>query len=139
VVKAGQEVHFELGRALVAQSASLISRVLYVKNGQKKNFLVLDAGMTELIRPMLYQAYHHVENLTKQEWAGAANVNYDVVGPICESTDCFRTDLPLPESHRGDLIAIRTAGAYGEVMASSYNLRDRVQSVYLEQEELQVI
>lgn len=137
-VKEGQEVHFELGRALVAQSASLISRVLYVKNGQKKNFLVLDAGMTELIRPMLYQAYHHIENLTKQESVSDATINYDVVGPICESTDCFRTDLALPESHRGDLIAIRTAGAYGEVMASGYNLRDRVQSVYLKQEQLQV-
>ncbi|MDT3405683.1 diaminopimelate decarboxylase, partial [Mucilaginibacter terrae] len=133
-VKAGQEVHFELGRALVAQSASLISRVLYVKNGQKKNFLVLDAGMTELIRPMLYQAYHHIQNISKQQTTHNT-INYDVVGPICESTDCFRTDVALPESHRGDLIAIRTAGAYGEVMASGYNLRDRVQSVYTGQEQ----
>jgi diaminopimelate decarboxylase len=139
-VKAGQEVHFELGRALVAQSASLISRVLYVKNGLKKNFLVLDAGMTELIRPMLYQAYHHIENLSKQDAnSAAATVNYDVVGPICESTDCFRTDVAFPESHRGDLIAVRTAGAYGEVMASGYNLRNRVQSVYSEQELLEHI
>lgn len=137
-VKAGQEVHFELGRALVAQSASLISRVLYVKNGQKKNFLVLDAGMTELIRPMLYQAYHHIQNISKQQTTHNT-INYDVVGPICESTDCFRTDVALPESHRGDLIAIRTAGAYGEVMASGYNLRDRVQSVYTGQEQLQDI
>ncbi|UEG55116.1 diaminopimelate decarboxylase [Mucilaginibacter daejeonensis] len=128
VVKEGQEVHFELGRALVAQSASLISRVLYVKNGQKKNFLILDAGMTELIRPMLYEAYHHIQNLTKGD--NDATVIYDVVGPICESTDRFRTDVALPRSHRGDLIAVRTAGAYGEVMASGYNLRDRVQSVY---------
>jgi diaminopimelate decarboxylase len=139
-VRAGQEVHFELGRALVAQSASLISRVLYVKNGLKKNFLVLDAGMTELIRPMLYQAYHHIENLSKQDAdSTAATVNYDVVGPICESTDCFRTDVAFPESHRGDLIAVRTAGAYGEVMASGYNLRNRVQSVYSEQELLEHI
>jgi diaminopimelate decarboxylase len=129
-VKSGQEVHFELGRVLVAQSASLISRVLYVKNGQKKNFLILDAGMTELIRPMLYQAYHHLENISKQGDEQSAPVNYDVVGPICESTDCFRTDVALPESFRGNLIAIRTAGAYGEVMASGYNLRTRVQSVY---------
>jgi diaminopimelate decarboxylase len=129
-VKEGQEVHFELGRVLVAQCASLIARVLYVKNGQKKNFLVLDAGMTELIRPMLYQAYHHLENLSKEEAKEGATVNYDIVGPICESTDCFRTDVPFQESHRGDLIAIRTAGAYGEVMASSYNLRDKVESVY---------
>jgi diaminopimelate decarboxylase len=148
-VKPGQEVHFELGRALVAQSASLISRVLYVKNGLKKNFLVLDAGMTELIRPMLYQAYHQIENLSreskspevgKSESEDESDIShltshisrYDVVGPICESTDCFRKDVELPESYRGDLIAIRTTGAYGEVMASGYNLRDRVGSVYSE-------
>jgi len=144
-IKPGQEVHFELGRALVAQSASLIARVLYVKNGLKKNFLVLDAGMTELIRPMLYQAYHEIENLgrgsglgvrtegqTTNHEPGTTNLKYDVVGPICESTDCFRKDVDLPESFRGDLIAIRTAGAYAEVMASGYNLRDKVQSVYSE-------
>ncbi|WP_183566592.1 diaminopimelate decarboxylase [Mucilaginibacter sp. SP1R1] len=133
-VKPGQEVHFELGRALVAQSASLISRVLYVKNGLKKNFLILDAGMTELIRPMLYQAYHQIENLSRSSEAGnpdaATSIKYDVVGPICESTDCFQKDVDMPESFRGDLIAVRTAGAYGEVMASGYNLRDRVGSVY---------
>jgi diaminopimelate decarboxylase len=146
-IKPGQEVHFELGRALVAQSAALISRVLYVKNGLKKNFLILDAGMTELIRPMLYQAYHVIENLSRsavggeQLAVGSGDISqisnlksqilkYDVVGPICESTDCFRKDVDLPESFRGDLIAIRTAGAYAEVMASGYNLRDRVKSVY---------
>jgi diaminopimelate decarboxylase len=146
-VKPGQQVHFELGRALVAQSAALVSRVLYVKNGQKKNFLVLDAGMTELIRPMLYQAYQKIENLTRQpanSVEGKAEgdsqkstfktqiYKYDVVGPICESTDCFQKDVELPESFRGDLFAIRTAGAYGEVMSSGYNLRDRVRSVYSE-------
>jgi diaminopimelate decarboxylase len=157
-IKPGQEVHFELGRALVAQCSSLITRVLYVKNGIKKNFLVLDAGMTELIRPMLYQAYHQIENLSGEravvssEWMGdggelsVENTNnsqftiyhspltapYDVVGPICESTDCFRKDVEMPVSQRGDLVAIRTTGAYGEVMASAYNLRDRVGSVYSE-------
>lgn len=146
-VKPGQEVHFELGRALVGQSASLIARVLYVKNGLKKNFLILDAGMTELIRPMLYQAYHQIENLSQGEVGKSESqedgknlisnhqslvTKYDVVGPICESTDCFRKDVELPESFRGDLIAIRSAGAYGEVMVSHYNLRDRVQSVYSE-------
>lgn len=139
-VKPGQEVHFELGRALVAQSASLIARVLYVKNGQKKNFLVLDAGMTELIRPMLYQAYMKVENLSRKSASPEVGksesesqiLKYDVVGPICESTDCFQKDVELPESFRGDLFAIRTAGAYGEVMSSGYNLRDKVQSVYSE-------
>lgn len=142
-VKPGQEVHFELGRALVAQSASLISRVLYVKNGLKKNFLVLDAGMTELMRPMLYQAYHQIENISQNSKLKSQNpepgntkqateIKYDIVGPICESTDCFQKDVDFPESFRGDLIAIRTAGAYGEVMASGYNLRDRVGSIYSE-------
>jgi len=139
-VKRGQEVHFELGRALVAQSAALISRVLYVKNGQKKNFLVLDAGMTELIRPMLYQAYMKIENLSRESESpkvrksasGSQILKYDVVGPICESTDCFQKDVELPESFRGDIFAIRTAGAYGEVMASRYNLRDAIGSVYSE-------
>ena len=140
-VRPGQEVHFELGRALVAQSSALISRVLYVKNGMKKNFLVLDAGMTELIRPMLYQAYHKIENLSRGpaigdqrlEVSGLRQIfHYDVVGPICESTDCFQKDVELPQSYRGDLIAVRTTGAYGEVMASGYNLRDRVGSVYSE-------
>jgi diaminopimelate decarboxylase len=130
-VKPGQEVHFELGRAMVAQSSALIARVLYVKIGQKKNFLVLDAGMTELIRPMLYQAYQKIENLSQSE-SKSKIIKYDVVGPICESTDCFQKDVELPESFRGDIFAIRTAGAYGEVMASGYNLRDRVQSVYSE-------
>src|SRR6201996_1152331 len=82
-VKPGQEVHFELGRAMVAQSSALIARVLYVKIGQKKNFLVLDAGMTELIRPMLYQAYQKIENLSQKS---DSKLKYDVVGPICEST-----------------------------------------------------
>jgi len=145
-VKPGQEVHFELGRAIVAQSASLISRVLYVKNGLKKNFLILDAGMTELIRPMLYQAYHTIENLsqhskfkiqnpnssTHNSQLITHNIKYDIVGPICESTDCFRKDVDLPESFRGDLIAIRTAGAYAEVMSSGYNLRDKAQTIYSE-------
>ncbi len=126
-----QEVHFELGRALVAQCGSLISRVLYVKNGVKKNFLVLDAGMTELMRPALYQAYHKIENLSAVETE--ESLNYDVVGPICESSDCFGKEVPLPDSGRGDLIAIRSAGAYGEVMASRYNLREEIRFVYSDQ------
>lgn len=132
-VKPFQEVHFELGRALVGQCASLISRVLYVKNGLKKNFLILDAGMTELMRPALYQAYHTIQNISVLEKGeNRQAVKYDVVGPICESTDCFGKEVELPLSHRNDLIAIRTAGAYGEVMASGYNLRERVSIVYSE-------
>ena len=84
--------------------------------------------MTELMRPMLYQAYHKIENISKTEPTDP--VRYDVVGPICESTDCFGKEVELSPSQRGDLIAIRTAGAYGEVMASGYNLRERIKSVY---------
>ena len=123
-----QEVHFELGRALVAQAGTLLSRVLYTKSGVKKNFLILDAGMTELMRPALYQAFHKIEKLGKNE--GVEKLNYDVVGPICESSDCFGKEVTLPVSERGDLITIRTAGAYGEVMASKYNLRDEIRFVF---------
>jgi diaminopimelate decarboxylase len=126
-VKPHQEVHFELGRALVGQCAALISRVLYVKNGKKKNFIILDAGMTELMRPALYQAYHQIENISTATAEG--NVKYDVVGPICESTDCFGKEVELQETFRNDLIAIRSTGAYGEVMASHYNLRETISTV----------
>ncbi len=120
-----QELHFELGRAIVAQCGSLISKVLYIKNGINTNFAILDAGMTELIRPALYQAFHVIENISSQE---KNTIKYDVVGPICESSDCFGKAVELPETKRGDLIAIRSAGAYGEVMSSRYNLRDEVRS-----------
>ncbi|RZK41961.1 MAG: diaminopimelate decarboxylase [Pedobacter sp.] len=130
-IKPHQEVHFELGRALVGQCASLISRVLYIKNGKKKNFIVLDAGMTELMRPALYQAYHFIENVSANERSkdeSSEMVKYDVVGPICESTDRFGKEIELPKSLRNDFVAIRSAGAYGEVMASHYNLREQVRS-----------
>lgn len=124
----GQELHFELGRSIIAQSASLISRVLFVKKGIKTNFAILDAGMTELIRPALYQSYHKIENLSKK--LKKPIIKYDVVGPICESSDCFGKSILLPETERGDLVAIRTVGAYGEVMGSSYNLRDKAKTYY---------
>ncbi|WP_118195229.1 diaminopimelate decarboxylase [Albibacterium indicum] len=126
--KPNQEVHFELGRAIVAQCGSLISKVLYVKKGIKKNFIILDAGMTELMRPALYQAYHKVQQLSGN--GNRERINYDVVGPICESSDCFAKEVPLFETKRGDLIAIRSAGAYGEVMSSRYNLRDEIRYVF---------
>jgi len=125
-LKPGQKLHFEIGRALVAQCGSLISRVLYVKEGINTDFIILDAGMTELIRPALYQAYHKIENLSSD----GKKRKYDVVGPVCESSDTFGKQLILPETNRGDLIAIRTTGAYGEVMASQYNLRDLPLSLY---------
>jgi len=115
----GQTLHFELGRAVVAQCGSLISRVLYVKQGATKKFAILDAGFTDLIRPALYQAYHRIENLSSE----LAEDVYDVVGPICESSDTFAKDYRMNGTKRGDLIALRSAGAYGEIMASQYNLR----------------
>lgn len=124
-----QQVHFELGRSLVAQCGSLISRVIFIKRGLKTNFMIVDAGMTELLRPALYGAYHKIQNLTK----GNTILNkdfYDVVGPVCESTDCFGKRMSLPVSERGDIIAIRSCGAYGEVMANNYNLRELNESVY---------
>jgi diaminopimelate decarboxylase len=126
-----QEVHFELGRALVAQCGTLVSKVLYTKSGVKKHFLILDAGMTELMRPALYQAYHKIEKVGENA-TGGDTLSYDVVGPICESSDCFGKEVELPVSQRGDLIAIRTAGAYGEVMSSRYNLREEIRYVYSE-------
>ena len=121
-LESNQQLHFELGRSVVAQCASLISRVLFVKKGIKTNFAILDAGMTDLIRPALYQASHKIENLSN--YSQKAAEKYDVVGPICESSDCFGKALLLPQTKRDDIIAIRSVGAYGEVMSSNYNLRN---------------
>ena len=119
-LRPGQQLHFELGRSIVGQCGSLIAKCLYVKQATQRQFVILDAGMTDLIRPALYDAHHHIENLTSQE----ENTQiYDVVGPICESSDVFQRDCTLPVTHRGDLIALRSAGAYGEIMASQYNCR----------------
>jgi diaminopimelate decarboxylase len=118
-LRPGQTLHFELGRAVVAQCGSLITRTLYIKEGAVKKFAIVDAGFTDLIRPALYQAYHKIENISSDEPAEA----YDVVGPICESTDVFAKQVDLNKAHRGDLMAIRSAGAYGEIMASQYNCR----------------
>ena len=118
-LRPGQTLHFELGRAVVAQCGSLITRTLYIKEGATKKFAIVDAGFTDLIRPALYQAYHKIENITSEE----PTVAYDVVGPICESTDVFAKQTDLNATRRGDLLAIRSAGAYGEIMASQYNCR----------------
>ncbi len=125
-LKPHQELHFELGRSVVGQAGSLITQVLYTKKGREKHFAIVDAGMTELIRPALYQAIHEIEVLTSTK----SLAKYDVVGPICESSDTFRTDLDLPSIERGDLLAIRSCGAYGEVMKSEYNLRGDVEAVF---------
>ena len=130
-LRPGQHLHFELGRAVVGQCGSLITRCLYVKQAQERQFVIVDAGMTELIRPALYGARHYIQNLTSSLIPQPSSLSpqpsalkYDVVGPICESSDIFAKDCPLPETKRGDLLAIRSAGAYGETMASQYNCRE---------------
>lgn len=125
---ATQQVHFELGRSIVGQCGSLITKVRYIKEGVKKKFVIVDAGMTDLIRPALYQAHHLIQNITSQS---SETEVYDVVGPICESSDCFGMEETLPVTRRGDLLAIRSAGAYGEIMASQYNCRNLPGSIVL--------
>ena len=128
-LRPGQTLHFELGRAVVAQCGSLFTRALYIKEGSVKKFCIVDAGFTDLIRPALYQAYHKIENVTSDE----PQDTYDVVGPICESTDVFAKQIDLNRCRRGDLLAIRSAGAYGEIMAMQYNCR-RLPQGYLSDE-----
>lgn len=125
-LRENQELHFELGRSIVGQCGSLITRVLYTKEGRNTSFAIVDAGMTELIRPALYQAQHRVDAIQN----GKPEKTYDVVGPICETSDTFRSGIRLPEIQRGDLLAIRSCGAYGQVMSSDYNLRERAKAYY---------
>ena len=121
-----QKIHFELGRSIVGQSGSLFSSILYLKKSFNKHFIIIDAGMTELIRPALYNAQHHIENLSSSKKEN----KYDIVGPLCESSDTFAKDYYLNQSKIGDLIVIRSTGAYGEVMSSNYNLRKKVNAYY---------
>ncbi|HBJ76717.1 MAG TPA: diaminopimelate decarboxylase [Porphyromonadaceae bacterium] len=127
-LKEGREIHFELGRSVVGECGTLLTKVLYVKEGTTKKFAIVDAGFTDLIRPALYQAYHKIENLSSFE----KEEKYDVVGPICESTDCFSQNVLLNKVKRGDVLALRSAGAYGEVMAMQYNCRKLPQSIFIE-------
>lgn len=127
-LREGQQLHFELGRSIVAQCGSLITRALYIKQGTQKQFVIVDAGMTDLIRPALYHAYHQIENIS----SNAPMKVYDVVGPICESSDVFAKSIELNKTKRGDLLAIRSAGAYGETMASQYNCRQLPQGYITE-------
>lgn len=126
----GQTIHFELGRSVVAECGTVISRVLYVKDGVNKSFVIIDAGFNDLIRPAFYQAVHKIQNLTSE----GRPVVYDVVGPICETSDCFGQQVELPSTRRGDFIAIRSAGAYGQSMSSTYNSRPLIRAVYSEGE-----
>lgn len=127
-----QQLHFELGRSVVAQCGSLLTRVLYVKEGLAKSFVIVDAGMTDLIRPAMYGAYHQIQMFASQSSEPQELRTYDVVGPVCESSDVFGTNVLLPTVKRGDFITIATAGAYGETMASRYNLRELPHSYIIE-------
>ena len=122
----GQGLHMEPGRCITGQAGSLITRVLYIKKGIKVDFAIVDAGLTDLLRPALYHARHKIENITSDE----PSEKYDVVGPVCESSDSFGKHIDLPRSRRGDILAIRSAGAYGEVMSSNYNLRDKAPAIF---------
>ena len=142
-LRPGQSLHFELGRAVVGQCGSLITKVLYVKQGSFKKFAIVDAGFTELIRPALYHAHHKIENIsatkniriTDKLVEVESEETYDVVGPICESSDVFDKGIQLPTTRRGDLLAIRSAGAYGEIMASQYNCRRLPEAYTIEEIE----
>lgn len=120
-LREGQKLHFEPGRSVVGQMGTLVTSTIFVKQGTHKKFCIVDAGMTDLIRPALYNAYHKIENISNPD---GIDTTYDIVGPICESSDVFQKDYVISEARRGDLIAIRSAGAYGEIMASQYNCRN---------------
>lgn len=124
-----QQVHFELGRSIVGQCGNLLTRILYRKENGERNFLIVDAGMNNLLRPALYNSYHKIERLNSER--NGNRQKYDVVGPICESSDCFGKEVELEDSRRGDLLSIRSSGAYGQSMELSYNLRERARVYYV--------
>ena len=134
----GCRLSFEPGRLIAGNAGVLVSRVIYVKRGDAKTFLIIDAGMNDLIRPAMYDAFHEI--VPFQEPAiGSPRLRYDVVGPVCETSDLFASDRPLPELKSGDLVAILTAGAYGAVMASDYNARPRVAEVLVHGEQWGIV
>lgn len=118
----GCRLIFEPGRLIAANAGVLVTQVIYVKRGDAKTFLIVDAGMNDLIRPALYDSHHEIVPLREPQ-PGVERIKYDVVGPVCETSDLFAAARPLPELKPGDLVAIQSAGAYGAVMASSYNAR----------------
>ena len=126
-----REVHFEFGRSIVGECGELITSVLYNKTtATGRRLLIIDASMTELIRPMLYGSYHNIENITSDE---DVYKKYTVVGTACESTDVFDENISLRKCKRGDLLAIKSAGAYGRSMASEYNMHELPKAVYSDQ------
>jgi diaminopimelate decarboxylase len=132
----GAQLIFEPGRAIVAEAGVLVARVIYVKPGEGRTFLILDAGMNDLIRPALYDAHHDIVSVTG---TGEGRAVYDVVGPVCESADVFARDYAMPVMQSGDLVAFRSAGAYGAVMASAYNARPPAAEVLVKGSEWTVV
>jgi diaminopimelate decarboxylase len=129
---------FEPGRLIVGNAGILVARVIYVKRGEAKNFVIIDAAMNDLIRPTLYEAHHDILPVTQAQ-AGATQMIADVVGPVCESGDYLALDRTLPEPKPGDLLAIMTSGAYGAVQAGTYNTRPLVPEVLVKGDQAAVI
>ena len=134
----GCTLSFEPGRLIAANAGVLVSRVIYVKHGEAKHFLIIDAGMNDLIRPAMYEAHHEIAAV-QEPAVGSARPRYDVVGPVCETADLFASARPLPELKSGDLVAILSAGAYGAVMGSDYNARPRLAEVLVHGEQWGIV
>jgi diaminopimelate decarboxylase len=134
----GCTLSFEPGRLIAANAGVLVSRVIYVKRGEAKTFLIIDAGMNDLIRPAMYEAHHEIVAVAEPA-VGSARPKYDVVGPVCETSDLFAADRALPELKSGDLVAILSAGAYGKVMASDYNVRPAAPEVLVSGEQWGIV
>ena len=132
------EMIFEPGRMISGNAGVLLSKVLYMKQGEDRNFMIVDAAMNDLIRPALYDAYHEIEPV-KAPGSSYADVTYDVVGPICESGDTFTKSRDLPEMEAGDLLVMHSAGAYGAAQASQYNTRPLVPEVLVHGDKYEVI
>jgi len=129
---------FEPGRMIVGNAGILVTRVIYVKHGEARNFVIVDAAMNDLIRPTLYEAYHDLLPVRLAE-PGAASIVADVVGPVCESGDYLALDRTMPEPRSGDLLAVMTAGAYGAVQSTSYNTRALVPEVLVKDDQYAVV
>jgi len=134
----GCQLILEPGRLIAANAGILVTRVLYVKKGEAKTFAIVDAGMNDLIRPALYDSHHEIVRIAEPA-ADAPRGRYDVVGPVCETSDIFAADRELPELESGDLVAILSAGAYGAVMASAYNARPPAPEVLVKDERWSIV
>jgi len=134
----GCEIEIEPGRLIVGNAGIMVSQVIYVKSGEGRDFLIIDSAMNDLIRPAMYDAHHDIVPVV-QPAVGVAQHPYDIVGPVCETGDTFARQRPLPPLQAGDLVAFRSAGAYGAVMASEYNTRPLIPEVLVHGDQFAVI